>query len=151
MEQVLIVAHLLIVVAMIVVILLQRSEGGALGIGGGGTGGLMSVRGQANLLTRTTIILASLFFATSIALTILSQVNPGSASIVDRAAQQIPENISVLDALSQMQGETPPSQDAEAGDAPPVDADPIGELPGDAAPADAAPADAGAPPAPVSR
>ena len=112
MEQVLIVAHLLIVVAMIVVILLQRSEGGALGIGGGGSGGLMSVRGQANLLTRTTIILASLFFATSIGLTILSQVNPGSASIVDRAAEQIPENISVLDALSQMQGETPPSRDA---------------------------------------
>jgi preprotein translocase subunit SecG len=151
MEQVLIVAHLLIVVAMIVVILLQRSEGGALGIGGGGSGGLMSVRGQANLLTRTTIILASLFFATSIGLTILSQVNPGSASIVDRAAEQIPENISVLDALSQMQGETPPSRDAGAGDATPVNADPIGNLPGDAAPAESAPADAGAPPAPVSQ
>jgi preprotein translocase subunit SecG len=136
---------------MIVVILLQRSEGGALGIGGGGSGGLMSVRGQANLLTRTTIILASLFFATSIGLTILSQVNPGSAGIVDRAAEQIPENMSVLDALSQMQGEAPPSQDAGAGESTPVNADPIGSLSGDAAPAESAPADAGAPPAPVSQ
>ena len=72
MENVLLVAYLLIVLALIAVILLQRSEGGGLGMGGN-AGGLMTVRGSANLLTRTTAILAALFFATAIGLTVLSR------------------------------------------------------------------------------
>lgn len=85
METVLIVVHLIIVVAMAGVILLQRSEGGALGMGGGGGGGggLMTGRGSANLLTRTTAILAACFFLTSIGLTILANFNSGS-SVLDR-------------------------------------------------------------------
>ena len=80
METVLIVVHLMIVVALVIVVLLQRSEGGALGIGGGGGsgGGFMSARGAANALTRTTAILAAAFFATSIALGIISGVDGGS-------------------------------------------------------------------------
>lgn len=98
MATVLIVAYLLIVIAMIVVILLQRSEGGGLGMGGGG--GFMTARGSANLLTRTTAILGTLFMATAIALTIISQIDRGSTSILDRAAQN-PDGspASVLDAL----------------------------------------------------
>ena len=65
MQNVLLVAYLLIVLALIAVILLQRSEGGGLGMGGN-AGGLMTVRGSANLLTRTTGVLAALFFATAI-------------------------------------------------------------------------------------
>ncbi|MDJ0613045.1 MAG: preprotein translocase subunit SecG [Rhizobiaceae bacterium] len=89
MESVLIVIHLLIVVALVVVVLLQRSEGGALGIGGGGGGGggFMSARGAANALTRTTAILAACFFATSIALGILSGVDGGS-SVLDNLPLQ---------------------------------------------------------------
>lgn len=70
MQTVLIVIHLMVVVALVAVVLLQRSEGGALGIGGGG--GLMTGRGQANVLTRTTAILAAIFFVTSIALTLFA-------------------------------------------------------------------------------
>jgi preprotein translocase subunit SecG len=100
MATVLIVAYLLIVVAMIVVILLQRSEGGGLGMGGGGGGGLMSARGSANLLTRTTAILGTLFMATAIALTIVSQIDRSSSSILDRAGQtEDGSPASVLDAL----------------------------------------------------
>lgn len=78
METVLIVVHLMIVIALVIVVLLQRSEGGALGMGGGGSGGgFMSARGAANALTRTTAILATAFFATSIALGILSGVEGG--------------------------------------------------------------------------
>ncbi len=73
METVIIVIHLMIVVALVAVVLLQRSEGGALGIGGGGNG-FMSARGAANALTRTTAILAASFFATSIILGVLSGV-----------------------------------------------------------------------------
>ena len=51
MQSVLIVIHILIVVALIAVVLLQRSEGGALGAGGG-TGSFMTGRGQANALSR---------------------------------------------------------------------------------------------------
>ena len=50
MSTILLTIHLLIALALVGVILLQRSEGGALGIGGGGMGGLMSGRSSANLL-----------------------------------------------------------------------------------------------------
>lgn len=108
MANVLIVAYLLIVIALIVVILLQRSEGGALGIGGGGGGGLMTARGSANLLTRTTAVLAVLFFATAIGLTILSELDRSTSSILDRARATedgaAPSN--VLDALNALQGDS---------------------------------------------
>ena len=70
MHAVLLTVHALIVLALIVVVLLQRSDGGALGLGGGGGGGFMTSRGAANVLTRTTSVLAALFFATSLALAI---------------------------------------------------------------------------------
>jgi preprotein translocase subunit SecG len=59
---------------MVVVILLQRSEGGALGMGGGGSGlgGLFTPRGAGDALTRTTAILAIIFFLCSLALTLLA-------------------------------------------------------------------------------
>lgn len=82
METVIIVIHLMVIVALIAVVLMQRSEGGALGIGGGG-GNFMSSRGQTNVLTRTTGILAAAFFATSIALTLLSRFQDSPASILD--------------------------------------------------------------------
>ena len=74
MQSVLIVVHLMIVVVLVVTVLLQRSEGGALGVGGGG-GGFMTGRGQASALTRATAVLAALFFATSMGLTILARYN----------------------------------------------------------------------------
>ena len=74
MQAVLIIIHLLVAVALICVVLLQRSEGGALGMGGGGSGlgGLFSPRGAASTLTRTTAILGLVFFITSMSLTLLS-------------------------------------------------------------------------------
>lgn len=87
------VIHVLIAIAMIAVILMQRSEGGALGIGGGsggGMGGIMSGRGAANLLTRMTAILATLFIATSIVLAILVAGDRDSGSILDQPVQEQP-------------------------------------------------------------
>ncbi|MDP2618822.1 MAG: preprotein translocase subunit SecG [Hyphomicrobiales bacterium] len=82
METVLIVIHLMIVAALVGTVLLQRSEGGALGIGGGG-GGLMSGRGAANALTRASAILAAAFFATSIALTLVATQRGAPKSILE--------------------------------------------------------------------
>ena len=81
MQTVLIVIHLMIVTALVVVVLLQRSEGGALGMGGGS--GFMTGRGQANVLTRATAILATLFFLTSLGLTILANYGKGNRSILE--------------------------------------------------------------------
>jgi preprotein translocase subunit SecG len=74
MQAVLIILHLLIAIALVSVVLLQRSEGGALGMGGGGSGigGLFSPRGAGSTLTKTTAILGVLFFVTSMALTLLT-------------------------------------------------------------------------------
>lgn len=108
MANVLIVAYLLIVVALIGVILLQRSEGGGLGMGSN-SNGLMTVRGSANLLTRTTAVLAALFFATAIGLTILSEIDNPTSGIIEGAADDASSNInaptSVLDALNALEGD----------------------------------------------
>lgn len=84
MIEVLLVAHLLVTIAMVSVILLQRSEGGALGIGGGGNN-MMTGRGAANLLTRVTSILAATFMGLSIVLAILASQQSGGGSIVEQA------------------------------------------------------------------
>ena len=85
MQTVLLVIHLLLAISLIISVLLQRSEGGALGIGGGGGGGgLMSGRGAANLLTRTTAVLAACFMATSIGLAIVAGGSTGPTSVIDR-------------------------------------------------------------------
>lgn len=88
MSEVLLVIHLLIALALIGVVLLQRSEGGALGIGGGGA---FSSRGVGNTLTRATAILAVIFFLTSIGLTLLARSNRAPTSVFDATTgQQVP-------------------------------------------------------------
>lgn len=75
--------HIIVCVCLIGVVLLQRSEGGALGMGGG-PNGMMTARGAGDLLTRTTWILGTLFFILSLALTLLTGRQSGSGSVVDR-------------------------------------------------------------------
>jgi preprotein translocase subunit SecG len=81
MQHVIIVIHLMLVLALIGVVLLQRSEGGGLGIGS--TGGFMTSRGTANVLTRATAVLAALFFLTSLLLSILAGVGHKPSSILE--------------------------------------------------------------------
>ena len=111
MQTVLIVIHLMVVIGLIVTVLLQRSEGGALGIGGGGgTGGLFTGRGQANALTRATAVLAAIFFVTSVALTVLASYGRAPKSIFEGATpptapagQQPSSGGGVLDQLRNLQ------------------------------------------------
>jgi preprotein translocase subunit SecG len=81
---VLFIIHLLVALALIGVVMLQKSEGGALGMGGGGMSGFMTGRSTANLLTRTTAILGAAFFATSILLVLLSHTDRRPRSIIDQ-------------------------------------------------------------------
>jgi preprotein translocase subunit SecG len=81
---VLFVIHVAIAVALVGVILLQKSEGGALGMGGGGMSGFMTGRSTANLLTRTTAFLAVGFFFTSVLLFTLSNHTGTAPSLIDQ-------------------------------------------------------------------
>ena len=85
MQPLLVIVELFVSVALIIVILLQRSEGGALGMGGGGSGlgGLFSPRGAADTLTRTTGILAIIFFLTCLGLNLVALRGRDERSILD--------------------------------------------------------------------
>ncbi len=88
MINVVLAIHLMLALGLIGVVLLQRSEGGGLGIGGGGgggggMGGFLTGRGTANLLTRTTAVLAACFMVTSIVLSILAGQGREQRSIID--------------------------------------------------------------------
>ena len=124
MQSVLLVIHILIVVALIGVVLLQRSEGGALGTGGG-TGNFMTGRGQANALSRATAILGGLYFATALLMSILSSWSRAPHSIIEKApppaGQTAPTPLSpgnILDQLKQMEGQSKPSSAPPAAPAP---------------------------------
>ena len=88
MQTVVIVIHLMIVATLIATVLLQKSEGGGLGIGGGA--GFMSSRGTANLLSRTTAILAAGFFITSLFLSWLASYDRKPSSIILPTTQSQP-------------------------------------------------------------
>ena len=117
MQTVIIVIHLMIVAVLIGAVLLQKSEGGGLGMGGGA--GFMSSRGTANLLTRTTAILAGIFFLTSMALAWLAGVDRKPASILGAPTTQSqpggatpvapPTSGGVLDTLKKVDEQQAPS------------------------------------------
>lgn len=131
MQQVVIVIHLMLVLALIGVVLLQRSEGGGLGIGS--TGGFMTNRGAGNVLTRTTAILAGLFFVTSLVLSILAGMNRKPASVLQdnplgpsAPAPGAPPPLAPGGLLNQLQGNPQPA--AAAAPVPAAPAAPSGPV-----------------------
>lgn len=95
MSSLLLILHLAVAIVLVGLILLQRSEGGALGIGGGGSGGgglsgFLKGRGQASGLVKFTILLGTVFFITSLSLSIINSYN--SKSVVDTIADNILED-----------------------------------------------------------
>src|SRR5256885_13459477 len=83
---VLLAVHILVAISLVGVVLLQKSEGGALGMGGGGMSGFMTGRSTANLLTRATAILATAFMTTSVLLVVLHNRERGPRSILEQGA-----------------------------------------------------------------
>jgi len=88
-----IVVHVLVAMAIIGLVLLQHGKGADMGsgFGGGASGSLFGATGSANFLSRTTAVLAALFFVSSLTLAYFASERPREAgSIVDRApaAQQ---------------------------------------------------------------
>ena len=115
MQTVIIVIHLMIVATLIATVLLQKSEGGGLGMGGGA--GFMSSRGTANLLSRTTAILAAGFFLTSLFLSWLASYDRKPSSIIPPTSQSqpaggapaVPSGGGVLDSLKKTDEQQSPS------------------------------------------
>jgi preprotein translocase subunit SecG len=86
LQPVLLVIHMMIAAALVGVVLVQRSEGGALGIGGGG---FMTGRGAANALTRLTTYLGAGFFATSVALALMANHVNAERSLLESPAAPV--------------------------------------------------------------
>jgi preprotein translocase subunit SecG len=83
MMAILMVIHVFVTIALIGVVLIQRSEGGGLGIGSSqGMGAFMSGRGTANLLTRTTAVLAAIFLGLSLTMAVMNRGTSGVGSSI---------------------------------------------------------------------
>ncbi len=111
MTTVLLIVHLFVTLALIGVVLIQRSEGGGLGVGTSqGMGGFMSGRGTANLLTRTTAVLATIFFVLSMGLALLNRgttVGGRATDILDRPPTRTAPALPRSPALSPNPNPTP--------------------------------------------
>jgi len=82
MQNAILVLHLIICMVLVGAVLMQRSEGGALGMGGGGAGGLISGRGAADMMVNITSWVGGLFFATSLVLAVLANTQPVDRSVI---------------------------------------------------------------------
>ena len=123
LEPVVLVAHLLIAAAVCGFVLMQHGKGADMGaaFGSGASGSLFGAVGSANFLSRTTAILATIFFLTSIGLTFFGTLHGKPQGVMEQGV---------------MEKMVPPPK---AGDVPP--SRPAGEVPG--APAGATPAPSG--------
>lgn len=132
MGSVLLVIHLMVAILLVVLILMQRNSGNALsGLGGGsGADSFLSARGKGNLLTKTTAILATIFFCTSILL-----------SLYYRGEKKVHESIADVAPLTQTAPVVPEIPDAAAEQNLPAQEDgaPVAEAPASEAPAPSAP------------
>ncbi len=86
--------QMLSALAMIGLILIQHGKGADMGaaFGSGSAGSLFGASGSANFLSRTTAVLAAVFFICTLGLAYLSHSRPatGGASLLERAATQAP-------------------------------------------------------------
>src|SRR3954454_19821943 len=107
MTTVLLIIHLFVTLSLIGVVLIQRSEGGGLGIGTSqGMGSFMSGRGTANLLTRATAILATVFMALSLTLALMNRGTPGVGGLLMANPPQAPAPAAPADAPPATQAPT---------------------------------------------
>lgn len=108
--NILLVIEIIVSLILVAIVLLQRSEGGALGMGGGPTG-FMTARGAGDLLTRLTWIFGSVFFILALTLTLLAGRERGASSVVDRL------KVNAIDpsTLNQRAAGQPPAGTAQPG------------------------------------
>lgn len=94
MINILIAIHVLVAVSIVVLVLVQHGKGADAGAafgggGGGASGSLFGSQGSANFLSRTTAVLATVFFLTSLSLTYLYSKSAKPTSVTDRVMQEV--------------------------------------------------------------
>lgn len=86
MLNVLLTIHIIITIVMVVIILIQKtSSDGVSGLSGSSSGGLMSGKASANLLTRTTAILATVFIANSL---LMASITARDSGIIEKITSE---------------------------------------------------------------
>jgi preprotein translocase subunit SecG len=108
--------HVLVAIAIIGLVLLQHGKGADMGsgFGGGASGSLFGATGSANFLSRTTAVLAAIFFASSLALAYFAAQRPREAgSVTDRAAP-VQQQKKAEPAKSAVENEKPAASPAPA-------------------------------------
>lgn len=117
--------HVMLAIAIVVLVLLQHGKGADMGaaFGGGSAGSLFGASGSANFLSRTTAILAAVFFASTLALAYLGNARPvSSGSVLDGAAVVAPAPAGVASGPA---GQIPGSGAATVAPAPVAPAAPV--------------------------
>ncbi|HEY5896942.1 MAG TPA: preprotein translocase subunit SecG [Burkholderiales bacterium] len=119
LTSVLIVLHVLVALAIIGLVLLQHGKGADMGsgFGGGASGSLFGATGSANFLSRTTAVLAAVFFLLSLALAYTATRRPAA------------EGGGVIDVIRQRQEQVPAPAQKPAADTPKPAAEPQGAAP----------------------
>ena len=86
LQTLLLVLHLLVAVGICGFVLLQHGKGADMGaaFGSGSSGSVFGAAGSANFLSRTTAILAALFFATSLGLTWFATTQGGPKGVMQQ-------------------------------------------------------------------
>jgi len=98
MINILIAIHVLVAVSIIVLVLVQHGKGADAGAafgggGGGASGSLFGSQGSANFLSRTTAVLATVFFLTSLSLTYLYSKSAKPTSVTDSVIQKVEKTL----------------------------------------------------------
>ena len=116
----------LVAASLVGIILMQKSEGGGLGIGGGGSpGGMMSARGAADFLTRATRWLAGAFVVLSIVLAAMA-VDMSGGDAIESTLDRTVAPVAPADPLAQGDAQGDSSSAEPPAAAPSNNADPLG-------------------------
>lgn len=122
MYQALIITHVVIAVAIIGLILLQQGRGADAGaaFGSGASGTVFGARGASSFLTRSTAVLATLFFVSSLVLAYLTDAGSESKDVMDipeveQISSDLPEAVNeVVKPITDLPDDLPVSQPAES-------------------------------------
>lgn len=120
METVILIVHVLAAVALITLILLQQGKGADMGaaFGSGASSTVFGSQGSASFLTRTTAILATIFFITSLSLAYFTNQGVARTSVTESVVEKVDSKAPVAEDMPSVPAATPEKESAPADDVP---------------------------------
>lgn len=124
-QAIVLVTHAVVCLFIVLLVMLQRGKGAEAGaaFGAGASGTVFGAKGSANFLSRSTGLLAAVFFATSLGLAYLGTQRPVATSIVDEAVSTGVEITATEPAGAEAPGEAGGNFELDIGDVPQVPAE----------------------------